>query len=144
MPTVNTDTRYRAIERTLAQCAGDAPDARAVAAASVGIWQQVAAQLAPVIGWRGVHVVFSRAVHVMRKDFPTLLITADREPGAAQFASLRAWLEARTADSAAKASYALLTTFTDLLANLIGESLTDRLLNPVWASPPASEQENAR
>lgn len=144
MPTLNTDTRYRAIKRTLAQRAGEAPDARAVAAASVGIWQQVAARLAPVIGWRGVHVLFSRAVHVMRKDFPALRIADEGEPGAARFASLRAWLETRETDSAADASYALLVIFTDLLANLIGESLTDRLLNPVWASPPASEQENAR
>ena len=37
---------------------------------------------------------------------------------------------------------ALMVTFTELLSTLIGDSLTKRLLNPVWALPsPTSAQE---
>jgi hypothetical protein len=44
--------------------------------------------------------------------------------------------------AAAEAVYALLLTFTELLATLIGESLTERLLAPVWARPSLpSDQE---
>jgi len=37
--------------------------------------------------------------------------------------------------TAVAASVALLETFYDLLTNLIGRSLTDRLLRSVWESP---------
>jgi hypothetical protein len=55
-------------------------------------------------------------------------------------------LKARFADqetnAAAEASYTLMVTFVELLTTLIGESLTERLLSPVWALPsPASEKE---
>jgi hypothetical protein len=44
---------------------------------------------------------------------------------------------------AAEASAALLATFTELLATLIGAPLTDRLLDPVWtASAPPVGREN--
>jgi hypothetical protein len=43
---------------------------------------------------------------------------------------------------AAAASCELVFIFVELLANLIGESLTDRLLGPVWApSAHAAERE---
>jgi hypothetical protein len=48
----------------------------------------------------------------------------------------------RETDAAAEASYSLLTTFVELLTNLIGASLAERLLGPVWLPPlPASKKE---
>ena len=59
-------------------------------------------------------------------------------------ANLRASLEAIDPVVGTAASFALLVTFTELLATLIGESLTDRLLDPVWAPPkPEARQETA-
>lgn len=143
MPAVNDDTRYRAIEQMLAQRAGEAPDARAFAEAALGIWQQVAARLAPVIGSRGVHILFKRALHLAGKDFPWLIV-AGNDNGSIELAGLLVCFEARPVDSARAASYALLTTFIDLLASMIGKSLTSRLLDPIWTpAPSASEQENA-
>jgi len=52
-----------------------------------------------------------------------------------------ACLAAQQTAAAAEAAGALLLTFAELLATLIGESLTERLLAPVWAR--ASEQEAA-
>jgi hypothetical protein len=53
-----------------------------------------------------------------------------------------ACLAARQGASAAEAAQALLFNFTEMLSRLVGESLTERLLAPVWAHPPLlSEQE---
>ena len=136
---------HEAIRRTLAQGAGEAPDASAIAEATLNTWQQVADRLAPVIGARGVDALFSRSLHVTSKTFPWLAMAGnDGNDGnsAALLASLKARLAGQETAAAAEASHALLVNFTELLATLIGESLTDRLLAPVWMPPlPAAEQE---
>jgi hypothetical protein len=110
----------------------------------VSTWNQMAARLAPVIGWTGVHILLGRALQVTSKDIPWLLLAENPETGAGQLDSLLACIEARDPDSAAEASYALLVTLTDLLASMIGNTLTDQLLDPVWSPPPDSHQkENA-
>ena len=125
-----------AIRRTLDRHIGGARDASAVAEATVITWRQVAAQLAPVIGVRGVDVLFSRSLHLTSTTYVWLALARNHEDAATLLTSFKERLEARGAVAAAEASLAVLLTFTDLLATLIGESLTERLLGPVWASPP--------
>lgn len=144
MGTADSDMLREAIRMTLAHRAGDAPDASAIANATLDAWQEVAARLAPVIGARGVDVLFGRALYLTSATFPWLAMTGEYGDGAARLASFRARLETHEAAVAAEAGYVLLATFTELLATLIGTSLTERLLSPVWApAPPASEQETA-
>jgi hypothetical protein len=51
-------------------------------------------------------------------------------------------LQTRTPADALAASNTLLVTFTELLESLIGKSLADRLLDPVWTIPsPPNKQE---
>jgi hypothetical protein len=50
------------------------------------------------------------------------------------FAGLRAALATQSSAEAADANAAVLQTFHDLLTSLIGASLTERLLRPVWGS----------
>jgi hypothetical protein len=134
--------RHEAIGTLLAQRAGKSPDAQAIARATGGIWPEVAARLAPVIGARGVDVLFARALHQTSTAFPWLQIAGDHGSGVAALDTLRTCLAGQETTAAAKASHALLMNFTELLATLIGESLTDRLLGPVWAPLlTASEQE---
>ena len=135
---------HEAIRRTLARCAGEAPDASAIAEATLSTWQQVAARLAPLIGLRGVDALFSRSLHVTGKAFPWLAMTGNDVNGAALLASLKACLAGQEAAATAEASHALLVNFTELLVTLIGASLTERLLAPVWMPPsPESERETA-
>lgn len=144
MGTVRNDGLRDTIRATLVQRAGDSPDASAIAKATVSTWQQMAVRLAPVIGWRGVDVLFSRALYLTGSRYPWLAVAAEDGNGVAQAASFRTRLETQKADVAAAASCALLVTFTELLATLIGDALTERLLRPVWAPPPsASEEETA-
>ena len=139
---MDSDLRREAIRATLAHRAGDSPDASAVAEATIGTWHQVSARLAPVIGARGVDVLFRRALHLTSTAFPWLATAGEHGDGAGSIANFRARLETRETAAAAEASHALLVTFTELLATLIGSSLTERLLGSIWTPPPpASEQE---
>ncbi len=124
----------------MVQRAGKTPDTRGIADATVGTWNQMATRLAPVIGGTGVHILLDRALQIASKTTPCLLLAGNPPPGAAQLDSLRACIEALDAESAVEASYALLASFTDLLASLIGNVLTDQLLDPAWSSPPDSFQ----
>jgi hypothetical protein len=135
MPTGNGDLLREAIRTTLGQRAGRLPDADATAEATAVTWRLLATQLAPVIGARGLDVLFSRALHQTSAGFPWLTVAVDRGGSASPLPSLMVCLTGQHAATAAEASYTLLLTFTELLAVLIGESLTTRLLAPVWAPP---------
>ena len=90
MATTSDDLHREAIRGTLAQRAGEAPDASAVAEATLSTWRQVAVRLAPVIGARGVDVLFSRSLHLTSKAFPWLAMVGDHGDGAALLAGLKA------------------------------------------------------
>jgi len=129
------------IRAALAQRAG-IPDSEATANATAATWRLVAAQLAPVIGARGLEVLFERALRTTSAAFPWLAVA--RGSGAALLPGVAECLACQRPAEAAEASYTLFSTFTELLMMLIGESLTTRLLAPVWASPSLSSvQESA-
>ncbi len=140
MSATEIELRHQAIKRTLVQRGGNTPDAGVIADVTISTWNQVAARLAPVIGWTGVHILLARALQITRKDTPWLVLSGNPAPGAAQLDSLRACIAARDSDSAIEASYAVLANCTDLLASLIGNDLTDQLLDQQWASPPDALQ----
>lgn len=134
--------RRKVIRARLVQRIGDASDGNSFVEATADVWREIAAELIPVIGVRGVDVLFSRALYLTSVRFPWLATTGDQEDGD-ELADLKARLAAAEAVVAAEASFALLATFIELLSALIGEALTDRLLTPVWEpQPPASTPEN--
>ncbi len=132
------------IRKTLVHGSGDFPDSSAIAEATLSTWHQVAVRLGPVIGSRGVEALFNRSLHITSKSYPWLAVDESGENFAFQFPDLRARIALREPVDAEEASHTLLVNFTELLATLIGESLTMRLLEPVWVAPaPESEQEKA-
>ena len=144
MPTDNGNLLRDAIRTTLKQRTGSVPNASATSEATATTWRLVETQLVPVIGARGLEVLFRRALHQTTAAFPWLAASVDRRGSAGVLPSLTACLAAEHAATAAEAAYVLLLTFAELLATLIGESLTERLLAPVWARPSLpSEQETA-
>lgn len=130
------------IQRTLALSAGIAPDAHGVAEATLRTWGQMAAQLVPVLGPRGVDALLTRSVQVTSTAFPQLSREGEHHDEVDPLKHVKACLEASDPVVATEVSFALLVTFTELLATLIGDSLTERLLDPVWTPPkPAAGQE---
>lgn len=134
MQTTDRDVLRDAIRRVLTDDLGKGP-ARSI---TVDVWRQISVQLAPVIGERGVEVLLGRALHVTSAAFPWSASARGHGSGAGSLGAFVARLEARDANATAEASQALLATFTELLASLIGASLSERLLAPVWTSSSPS------
>jgi hypothetical protein len=132
------------IHRTLVQRAGYVPDANAVAEATLSIWHELAARLTPLIGTRGVYAIFSRSLHLTSFSFPWLAVAADGENSTTQLANLRTSIKSRKPADAAEASHTLLETYIELLAILIGESLTGRLLGSIWMLPSTKSEDVIR
>jgi hypothetical protein len=142
MSTTDFHMLRKLIRTTLEQRAGRLPEVNAISEATATTWRLMEAQLVPVIGARGLDVLSRRALHQTTSTFPWLAASVDHGGSADPLPSLMACLATQPTAAAAEAAYALLLTFTELLATLIGESLTERLLAPVWARPsPLSAQE---
>jgi hypothetical protein len=104
--------------------------AEAVAAAFRGIDQA----LMPIVGVRGVAALYKRSLHLARLTHPWLPHSGEGVATTMDLAALTTDLAKHTADDAAAAGVQLLHTFHGLLSGLIGPSLTERLLRPVWAT----------
>lgn len=132
MPTTDNKSIQEAIRRTLMQRTGGAPDASTVSEAIISTWHQMADRLTPVIGVKGVDILFHRSLQLTCTTFQWLAISGSYKDSAALLADLKARLASRETKDAVEASYTLLVTFTELLVTLIGIALTERLLRPVW------------
>jgi len=99
------------------------------------VWQQVDDALTPIIGKRGVAALYGRSLYLVAPDHPWLAGLREADPSAVDQAALRALLEQQDAATAAAGGGALLRTFHELLASLVGDSLTGRLLAAAWALP---------
>lgn len=133
-----------AIRKTLAHRAGSNANARAVAEATISTWHQAAVRLAPVIGRQGVDVLFRRSLHLTKSTVPWLAMANDEGDCTALLSTLQTRLAERETAAALEAGHALLANFTELLASLIGNPLTERLLAPIWAASPASIELNGK
>ena len=141
----NSGARREVLGLMQAQRIGEASDARAVAEAAAGTWDQVAAALVPVIGVRGVYALFNRALNLISATSPWLVIDGGQGDDGARVAEFKACLESQEAAVAAEAARAVLAKFIELLSGLIGAALTERLLMPIWAAeaPVAKVEDEA-
>jgi hypothetical protein len=90
--------------------------------------------LSPIVGHRGMAALYKRSLHISRPMHPWLPTTVEGAESEMDLADLSAALATRTSADAAAAGTQLLKSFRALLTTLIGESLTERLLRPVWAT----------
>ncbi|MGI9024323.1 MAG: hypothetical protein ACR2GP_01875 [Burkholderiaceae bacterium] len=123
----------------LAQVAATGVDASQIADIAFSTWRGIDAALSPIIGQRGVAALFKRSLYLARAPHPCLASVYDGELGPGEFASLRIALSQQTSADASAANAALLQTFHDLLANLIGATLTEQLLRPVLDAPALND-----
>jgi hypothetical protein len=123
----------------LTQLAAAGADARRIADRAVSIWRDVDAGLSPIIGRRGVAALFQRS---LLRSVPALtsLAAAHQDVDAlGDLDALRATLEQQSSENAIATNGALLKKFVDLLISLIGESLTERLLDSVRDTPSSED-----
>ena len=143
--------------RVLAQHAGPAPGAEALAAAAYRAYDDLARVSAPLIGQVGVDALTGRALRLAEREFPWLVHSregaqacTERTPGTpppekadGPFAQVIVCLERQDPAVATEAAGAVFATFTGLLVTFIGEPLTAGLLRQAWpdAFPDAGTEE---
>jgi hypothetical protein len=125
------------IDQSLSRLAADGADAEQIAHAAVAIWRAVDKALSPVIGLRGSAALYERSLHLAQADYPWLGAAHEIAAEPRHLAVLHAALVQNTPEQAAAAHDFLLQTFVTLLTDLIGASLTRRLLQAAW-EPPSS------
>ena len=126
------DSEARRIPSALAPLVTAGADAARIADTAVAIWRDIDAALAPIIGQRGVAALIKRSLYLTHSEHPWLATVYEGTPPPGDYGPLHAALSKQTGAQAAAAQGALLQTFHDLLGNLIGASLTERLLRAVW------------
>jgi len=124
----------------------DSPRRRLIAAAlaerpeevvetTLGLWSRFAPELTAVVGAGGFMSLYSRSVKLTGGRYPWVLSELSKPTCGDGLSELRACLGHQTPAQAHLASEDLLNVFFDLLASLIGESLTGQILDSAWSSP---------
>lgn len=119
----------------LAHLNGQAVDAAQVAGVVLALWQQIDAALSPIIGQRGVAALYKRSLYLTRPSHPCLVPAYEGALRPGEFDALHSTLAAIGSAEATAAAAALLQAFYDLLSQLIGASLTERMIGFVWHNP---------
>ena len=120
------------IARLIKERAGSSADAGAVAAAARRTQDDLTAVLAPLISLAGVEALSGRAFDLARRQYPTDERRLDHTPADEPFRHVSQWLERQAPAAATDAAAEMFATFAELLATLIGESLTTRYLQKAW------------
>ena len=123
----------RRIVATLVQRAGGGATAPELAEFVVSAWQTIEASLTPIIGQCSVATLYKRSCYLASREHAWLMDIHDGMQTTMNLAALKsALLEQGSSEIAAGAGRAL-QMFYEVLANLLGASLTERLLQSVWA-----------
>ena len=97
----------------------------------IASWKEIYRVLRPIIGKGGIDALFHRSIEITAQDYPWLAVASTDAQSAMDIDVLHQVLLKEDASHFAGASDILLLHFYYLLTNLIGLSLTDRLLRPV-------------
>lgn len=100
------------------------------------VWRTMFDCLAPLIGPLSAGLLFERSLILNTRDFPWLEAAGAAASGAHVIDAFVRTLEGRSAADIEAANHALLGTYTDELAGLIGASLASRLLQVAFAPAP--------
>jgi hypothetical protein len=126
--------RHQIIRSTMAQQPEDAADR------SIHLWELLAARLTSLIGDIGFNSLFTRSLDLTGIQFPWLIVNHSLQTTESRFADLKVNFGNHSAAEASEASQMLLIIFTDILAALIGESLTIQILNSAWSTDVSAKE----
>lgn len=95
---------------------------------------EISEVLDPVLGKKGVSALFQRSLNHTSKAHPWLAAMGEDMHALVNIESLKAILSLQSPKSAAVGGTDFLMSFCQLLSSLIGPSLTEQLLQPIWKS----------
>ena len=139
MPTDNEQLHEIISEIQARHADGDA-DADAGAAAAIRIWRQLAFKFVPLLGPNSVNSIYARSLEFNKLAIPWLPASLRQDVSELPLAALKAALENRRTDEIILANNALLATFINLLATLIGARMVIPFLRSAF--PPDAPQIN--
>lgn len=94
-------------------------------------WKEIDRVMRPIIGKGGAEALFHRSIEITAQTYPWLAAASTDAQPAMDLGALHRILSKQDTSHFAGAGDTLLLHFHYLLTNLIGLSLTDRLLRPV-------------
>ena len=122
------------------------PSEEEVADTAIDLWEQIATQIISIISEGGFDSLYLRSVSLTQSTYPWLAAVLPQSKTDQRFKDLQISFEGQTPEQASIANSQLLITFTDILASLIGEQLTIRLLRSSWGDSfskiPSKEFQN--
>ena len=131
------------IQTELTRRYSECNDVGVIAQELVAIWHELDAVLNPIIGQRGVSALYQRSLYLASATFPWLTSSPEDLHTTIDLAHLKTLLLQQRSDDVIAGAGLLLKIFHELLVNLVGPSLTERLLRSVGAhlfsGPPAQE-----
>ena len=99
----------------------------------ISLWGPMAVRIMSIMGESGFDSLYQRSVYLTQASYPWLDVGLLASPAQPRFNSLVSSLDGKTPALAGEANYLLLITFTDILASLIGEDLTNSILRSAWS-----------
>lgn len=127
------------IVATLALRIGLSTNPVQIADAVAQIWNEAALALTPILGQEGVAALLKRSLFLAATTFGWLSITPTGDNRSVDLDTLKALIATRTAEEATAGGSALFLQLYGLLTNLIGPSLTDRILESAWVDPSSGK-----
>lgn len=119
------------VRNTFADHASHSNDPEHILDLVIASWKEIDRVLRPIIGKGGIDALFHRSIEGVAPAYPWLAAASADAHSAMNIDVLHQVLSKEDASHFAGASDTLLLHFYSLLTNLIGLSLTDRLLRPV-------------
>jgi hypothetical protein len=120
--------RKQLIETAMANGTGGAADT------AILLWQPLASELIAIIGEGGFNTLYARSIYLTQAAFPWLGAGDGSQVAVFRLTDLKNSFDGQSDNEANQASQMLLLTFTDILASLIGESLTAGILSSAWGN----------
>lgn len=105
-----------------------------VAEIGISVWEKMAKQIISIVGEEGFTSLYARSQYLVHSTFPWLPINLSVSQAEHRFEELKICLAGQSPALARQANVLLLTTFTDILATLIGEELTTSILQLAWGN----------
>lgn len=107
-----------------------------IADAAMSHWEKLADEIVSIVGEAGFASLYERSLYLAQSTFPWLApgSVTTAPPHSHRFVELGMRLANQAPADACAAHSLLLTTFTDILASLIGEQLTSNILRAAWGN----------
>ncbi len=98
------------------------------------LWEPMATHIVSIVGEGGFNSLYARSLFLNQSTFPWLAVSPMPAKSDDRFANLIMSFEGQTLEQACEAHCRLLITLTDILASLIGEPLTTRIIQLAWGN----------